>query len=99
LISNRCWIRIFLEGPKLKFSNHTRFTVEDISRWEEPYQIAIWVEVFESEGEWAQVSFKDAGHPNSIRLYIPAVTIEGEVINVPVMTGNFVEKARFSFGW
>ena len=73
--------------------------MENISRWEKTHQIDIWVEVFESEEEWAQLKFKDARHPNSIRLYIPAVTIEGDVVSVPIMTGNYVEKIRFSFGW
>ena len=99
LISDKCWIRVFLEGSKLKFADHTNFFVEDISWWKQPHQIDLKVKVFKSEKEWAQLSFKDSRHPNSIQLYIPAVTIEGKLINVPVLTGNFVKKIKFSFGW
>jgi len=60
LVSSRCRIEIHPEGSKLKFSNHTRFFVEDNSRWEKPHQIDIWVEVFESEEEWAQLKFSVA---------------------------------------
>ena len=95
----KCDSANFLEVAILKFADHTKFFVEDISWWKQPHQIDLKVKVFKTEEEWAQLSFKDSRHPNSIQLYIPAVTIEGKLINVPVLTGNFVKKIKFSFGW
>lgn len=95
LISEQCVIKVFLNDPKLKFSNHTKFFVEDTSWWKEPYPIGTLVEVFESEHEWAQLDFMNTNHPNSIRLYIPDLTIEGRLIKVPILTGHFVKDVSF----
>lgn len=95
LITEQCVIKVFLEGSKLKFSDHAKFVVEDIGWWKEPYPIGTLVEVFESEREWAQLDFRNTKHPNSIRLYIPDLTIEGRLIKVPMLTGDFVKDVSF----
>lgn len=99
LLGDKCWIRIFLVGSKLKFENHTEFHVKDISWWKKPSQIGTSIMVIESDHEWAEVRFKSNRHPSKIQLQIPTLTIGDEKIDVPIVIGSYVEKIRFSFGW
>lgn len=79
-----------LPGTNIWFDDKSNIKVEGIRGLSESYKINIDVEAYKGKGPWAHVYLeKGIQPPSRIRLSLPATTINGEPLEVPIITGKY----------